>query len=477
MKIAILNQPQDPIAAAEEQRGSVAIVNWELARCLARRHEVVVYAPRARGQPALERWGAIEIRRVRFVALRFHKALQILAGRLRRGTPYFTSRLYYREYFSQVARDLAASRPDVVHLPNQMQFASLLKRALPGVKVVAHIHQDELAQLDLQLLRRDLADVNAVATVSEFVTTRARTRLPEMAARIHTVGNGVDVLRFRPGARAGKPHPRERHRRPVRLLYVGRIAPDKGVHLLVDAFNALVREGVSLELTLIGKPGLMPYDLLSRLLGADAPALQAVREFYGRSLRTWLANEILSHGRSYANALRARLSPAAAARVRFLGTVPLPTLIRTYRMADLLVLPSIWQESYGLPVAEAMACGVPVLATASGGVPELIEDGVTGRLVPRLDTRALTRALRDLSADPASLRNMGDAARTRAERLLTWACSAERLERLYLELLACGTDADVKPLESNGTNSDAQQLESDPVLRPSRRRRATSRPG
>ena len=133
MKIAILNQPQDPIAAAEEQRGSVAIVNWELARCLAGRHEVIVYAPRARGQPERERWGAIEIRRIRFVARRYHKAVQLLAGRLRWGAPYFTSRLYYKEYFSQVARDLAASRPDIVHLPQQMQFA-FFKRAVPGLE-------------------------------------------------------------------------------------------------------------------------------------------------------------------------------------------------------------------------------------------------------------------------------------------------------------------------------------------------------
>src|SRR6185312_1148514 len=119
---------------------------------------------------------------------------------------------------------------------------------------------------------------------------------------------------------------------------------------------------------------------------------------------SWIAKEVLRRGRSYADALRARLSPAAAARVRLLGTVPLLALIRAYRTADLLVLPSIWQESYGLPVAEAMACGVPVLASASGGVPELIEDGVTGRLVPRLDITALTRALREMSADRARLR-------------------------------------------------------------------------
>ena len=437
MKIAILNQPQDYVAAASEQRGSVAIVNWELARCLARRHEVTVYAPRARGQARIERCGAIEIRRISFVARRLHQAAQLVAGRFSFAQPYFTTHLYYREYFSQVARDLAGLRPQIVHLPNQMQFASLFKRAAPGVRIVVHAHQDELAKLDTALLRRDLTDVDAVATVSDYVTGGARARLPEMAARIHTVGNGVDVLRFRPAPRgAGR-----RRTRALRLLYVGRIAPDKGVHLLIEAFDRLMREGMNLELTVIGKPGLMPYDLLSRLLSGDQPALDAVRPFYGHSLHSWLAKEILGQHRSYSGALRSRLSPQAAARVRFLGTVPLPALVRAYRATDLLVLPSIWQESYGLPVAEAMACGVPVLASASGGVPELIDDGATGKLIPRLDPEALVRALREMSADPARLREMGRAARARAQRLLTWSRSAERLERLYLGLLAEPSDA------------------------------------
>ena len=440
MKIAILNQPQDYVAAASEQRGSVAIVNWELARCLARRHEVTVYAPRARGQARIERCGAIEIRRIGFVARRLHQAAQLLAGRFRFGPPYFTTRLFYREYFAQVARDLAELRPQIVHLPNQMQFASLFKRAAPGVRIVVHAHQDELAKLDIELLRRDLADVDAVATVSDYVTCGARARLPEMAARIHTVGNGVDVLRFRPAPRAAEADVGRRGR-ALRLLYVGRIAPDKGVHLLIEAFDRLTREGLNLELTLIGKPGLMPFDLLSRLLGDDQPALDAVRPFYGHSLYSWLDKEILGQHRSYSGALRSRLSPQAAARVRFLGTVPLPALVRAYRATDLLVLPSIWQESYGLPVAEAMACGVPVLASASGGVPELIEDGATGKLIPRLEVEALVRALREMSADPARLRQMGRAARARAQRLLTWSRSAERLERLYLGLLAEPADA------------------------------------
>jgi glycosyltransferase involved in cell wall biosynthesis len=441
MKIALLNQPQDPMAAGSEQRGSVAIVNWELARCLARRHEVIVYAPRARGQRGIERYGDIEIRRIRFVARRLHQAAQLIAGRLGRSRPYFTSRLYYREYFAQIARHLAARPPDIVHLPNQMQFAALLKRAAPGARIVVHMHQEELAKLDTRLLRRDLIQVDAVATVSDFVTAGARARLPEMAMRIHTIGNGVDVLRFRPAARLDRGRARDCAAAPLRLLYVGRIAPDKGVHLLMEAVDRLTREGVSLELTLIGKPGLMPYDLLSRLLRGDQRALDAVSGFYGDSLRSWLAKEVLGQHRSYLLALRSHLSREAAARVRFRGTVPLSALVRAYRAADLLVLPSIWQESYGLPVAEAMACGVPVLASASGGVPELIEDGVTGRLVPRLECEALTRALRELAAQPARLREMGRAARARAERLLTWSRSAERLERLYLGLLAEAADA------------------------------------
>lgn len=430
MKIAIINQPQDPVIAADEQHGSVAIVNWALARCLARRHQVIFYAPRHRGQSSAERWGGIEIRRIGFVARRLHKSVQLLVGRFGR-RPYFASRLYYKEYFWQIANALAAEAPQIVHLPNQMQFADLFKRTTPRSKVVMHMHQDELARLDLELLHRDLAQVDAIATVSEFLTAGARKRLPQLAARIRTIGNGVDLKRFSPGARA-------RHERgaPLRLLFVGRISPEKGVHLLIEAFDRLVRAGLEAELALIGKPGMMPFDLLSRLLADDAAALDALRAFYGRSVGEWLTREILGHRRSYPRALHRRLSAAACTRVRFLGSMPQSELVRRYHEADLLVLPSIWQESYGLPVAEAMACGVPVLASASGGVPELVEDGVTGRLVPRLDVAALAHALQELAADRTRLEEMGHAARARAERHLGWRMSAARLERLYRETLA-----------------------------------------
>jgi glycosyltransferase involved in cell wall biosynthesis len=241
---------------------------------------------------------------------------------------------------------------------------------------------------------------------------------------MHTIGNGVDVERFRPAM-----PPSSTAFRPTRLLFVGRVSPDKGVHLLVQTFNTLAHERPDLELTLVGKAGLMPFDVISILL-KDDPALERLREFYGRSPAGWLAKEVLGQRNSYTAHLRSLLSPEAAQRTHFLGTVSLADLVILYREADLLVLPSIWQESYGLPIAEAMASGVPVLASASGGVPELVEEGVTGRLVPRLDPDALLRAMRELLNDPRRLREMGQAARLRAERLLTWQRSAQRLERI-----------------------------------------------
>jgi glycosyltransferase involved in cell wall biosynthesis len=426
MRIAILNQPQDPVVAGEEQRGSVAIVNWELARRLSRAHEVLVYAPSASSQLAFERWQNIDIRRMRFSAKPLHKALQLMAGHFGGRRPYAYSPLYYREYYLQVARDLRARSVDVVHFPVQLQFAGLFKRAAPGARRVLHMHQDEMAQLDEAFLRRHLPDIDAVVTVSDFVTDRARERFPDLRERIHTIGNGVDIERFRPAAA-----PPDRVAGPVRLMFVGRISPDKGVHVLFEAFDRVARERPDVELTLVGKPGMMPLDVLALLLNDDA-TLETLRDFYGRSTFGWLTKEVLGQKRSYIQHLRTLLSPDVARRVHFRGTVPLPELIRLYEQADLLVLPSIWQESYGLPVAEAMASGVPVLASRSGGVPELVEDGVTGRLVPRCDVDALAEALYELLADPTRLHQMGVAARERAERLLTWERSARRLENVYL---------------------------------------------
>jgi len=98
--------------------------------------------------------------------------------------------------------------------------------------------------------------------------------------------------------------------------------------------------------------------------------------------------------------------------VQFAGQVPDEELAALYRRASVCVLPSYY-EAFGLVAAEAMAFGVPVVATSAGGLPEVVEDGVTGILVPPGDVRALAEAIVRVLDDPYLRQRMGKAGRSR----------------------------------------------------------------
>ena len=426
-RVAFVNQPRDPIVAGEEQSGSVAIVNWQLARHLAEMYEVVVYAPRSPGRPTTERWQGITIRRAPALALSVHKAMQLLSGRFATGQPYSTSPLFHRDYFMAVAADLAAKPADIVHLPQQLQFAPLFRRRLPGAKLVLHIHQDEVVRGDDRRARSQLASFDAIVTVSDHTSRVVSHYGPGLAARIHTIGNGVDTARFRPGVAAAGA------RRGGRLLFVGRVSPDKGVHVLLAAFERLARRHPDLELDIVGKPGLLPRDTV-RLLAADDPATATLLDHYGRTTLDWFRREVMGQGQSYLAALDRLLSASTRARVRFHANIPLAELVALYRASDLFVLPSIWLESYGLPLVEAMATGIAVVASRAGGIPELVGDGVTGIMVERGDVPGLAGALDELLGDPERRLAMGLRGRERAVARLTWRHAAARLGEVYAGL-------------------------------------------
>lgn len=122
-----------------------------------------------------------------------------------------------------------------------------------------------------------------------------------------------------------------------------------------------------------------------------------------------------------------------AGRCRFLGFRH--DLKRIFHAMDLLVLPSLTE---GLPnvILEAFACAKPVVATAVGGVPEIVEDGVNGVLVPPRRPDLLARAIRSCLADPQRLRAMGARGREKVRSEFTFEKQAERLEAIYDEVLA-----------------------------------------
>jgi D-inositol-3-phosphate glycosyltransferase len=121
-------------------------------------------------------------------------------------------------------------------------------------------------------------------------------------------------------------------------------------------------------------------------------------------------------------------------RVRFVPPRPHHILSSYYRAADVVLVPSR-SESFGLVALEAAACGVPVVASAVGGLLNVVHDGVTGTLIDGRDPARYARAIAQLLDDPVGAAAMGAAAAERA-RHFTWSFTAARLRRLYVDLAA-----------------------------------------
>ncbi len=217
------------------------------------------------------------------------------------------------------------------------------------------------------------------------------------AGRIEVVPPAVEHAFFAPGDRAGA-------RRAVGLsddhpivLFVGRIQPLKAPDLAIRALAAMTHHPTA-ELVIVGGAS-----------GVDGMGEEAL-----------------------ARRLAAELD--VSERVRFVAPQPHHILSSWYRAADLVIVPSR-SESFGLVALEAAACGIPVVASAVGGLLNIVHDGVTGHLVDGRDPARYARAMAQLLGDPLGAAAMGAAASVRARRF-TWSFTAARLRRLYTDLAA-----------------------------------------
>lgn len=118
-----------------------------------------------------------------------------------------------------------------------------------------------------------------------------------------------------------------------------------------------------------------------------------------------------------------------------LGSIPQERLFALYRAADVIVVPSMWPEPLSRVLLEAMRFGRPVVATAVGGTPEVVEHGVTGLLVPKRDPEALAKAVSELLLDPARRAAMGRAAAQRADVLFNEEALVGELLGIYSSVL------------------------------------------
>lgn len=406
MKVAYIFQP--PWDA--HVHVGLGIWNYHVTRRLARDCNIIVYSAAVPGHSNIEYLEGVEYRHI---SLRFNqRALRYLSALRKRsllGSPIFAYSAYYLAFAIRVANDLRRQRCDIVHIHTLSQFVPIIRALNPKIRIVLHNHGEWLTQLNRRMIAPRLEKVDLIIGCSEYVTNRIRMSFPVHAKRCHTVFMGVDPEVFYPNTA----RPRAVSPRRKRLLYVGRMSPEKGVHVLPEAFENVLVVHPETELEIVGPDAVMPTEYLIDL--SDDPHLAALKVFYNGDYRAFIKRQL----------------PADCARsVKFRGLVLQPELANHYREADVFVFPSFY-ESLGTSAIEAMATALPVVATTAGGVPEVIENGRTGILVPPGDARELAKAILRLLADDELRLSMGAAGRKRAVEIFSFEAISQRLLGLY----------------------------------------------
>jgi glycogen synthase len=296
---------------------------------------------------------------------------------------------------------LVAARPEVIHAHSHryghvLQSAAVAERESIPIVISTHYHPADSRETAVKrgLLRLEdhtfglLAYRRADALVVESETEARLVAEFAPARSIRIVRPGIDLAAWNDSAGDG------RHAPPVPasyIVFVGRVAPNKGLPPLVEAWASIPAES---------RPDLV-------LMGRDwgmRPTLEALARARG-----------------------------VAGSLRWLDHVPDPAAYRAViRGARALVLPSEW-EAYGLVLLDAMAAGTPIVATAVGAVPEVLDGGRRGRLVPYGDVPALTAALRSVADDPETTERSVAAARAWVEHS-DWSVAAEAYRALYRDL-------------------------------------------
>ena len=289
----------------------------------------------------------------------------------------------------RVVAQLARFAPDVVHVHEPAAPVTSLAACLWGpTPIVGTFHSwAERASLyrgARVLVRKAAARLSIRIAVSAPAIEHHARVLGLPAGSFREVPNGVDVARF---ANASPLPELTRTGRPT-VVFVGRLEQRKGVEELVRAFVQVKARRPTLRLVVVGE-------------GPERDRCQAL--------------------------LPARLRADAV----FVGRVDADDLPRFYASADVVAAPALGGESFGIVLLEAMASGVPVIASSIPGYRSVLRDGVDGRLVPPGDVRALADGL-DVLLDNAVLRAAMGAEGRRAAAAYDWPVVTQQLRGLYL---------------------------------------------
>lgn len=216
---------------------------------------------------------------------------------------------------------------------------------------------------------------NALTAVSHYTARLVQEDL-KISKRIRVIYNGVDVDQFKPAA--SSPY----FRKEFRVFFSGNLNMRKGAHWLAS-----------------------------------------IAQHLGNNTRIY-----------YTQGLQSRNTLISNPKLQPIGSVPFKDMANRYRQMDLLVMPSV-REGFGLAVAEAMACGLPVVATNCSAIPELIDEGKGGFLCPIGDVNAFAERINFLADSPTLRREMGEYNRAKVEKMFTLDRMIKEYKDLFQEVI------------------------------------------
>ena len=386
----------------------IGVFIYDLARSLVDEGlDVHVLAPHDTGYPRQDQWEGVTIHRFRYVPAGFKPVLFYGPGApdnlKHKRTAWFQVPLYSFSLFLAIWRLVRRERIQVVnsHWLLMQGVSAALLRSWAGVPHICTVHAGEISLLSRLPFRRQLAAFTLQHSDRLIcVSRRSQQRLEEitqMPVEATVMPMGINVARFQSRSLS-----REVARRAIgaqaaeTLLFVGRLTEKKGIGYLLQALPALRRDFADLELLVVGTGHLeSSLKAQARQLGLDKVT-------------------------------------------RFIGHVPNDDLPTYYRAADVVVIPSIVSETgdeEGMPVVllEALATGCRVVATRTGGIPEIIRDGENGFLANSADVDSLTTAILRALSDTGG-GNVQQAAYETA-RAFDWSKIAEAYSAMARELV------------------------------------------
>jgi len=379
------------------QGGALATWTSQVYSRLVPEYEVVVVGPP--GEDDYSTLPKVDCRSntITLVTDRLYEAIRYRSFKGLLDYPKKRWRTAYQRHAAEIIQRLA---PGIVHVHNDAEAVAPIKRAIPSATVILHMNNDHLVEdyfLKTGVSKTSVDHADRIVCCSRYIENNIRAHFPEIPdSVISVIHNGADISDQ--VQEVGVPSKANFLPTGPNLLFIGRLVPEKGIHLLIEAFASVKQEFPKATLNVVGG--------------------------------IWFGD---GSENAYVKRLHSLAAPFGDSVV-FTGPVSHAIIKNYLATADLFVCPSVWEDPFPLVNLEAMGAGLPVVAFRRGGIPEAIGDA--GILVDVISAEALSTAILGLLRDPAGCSRLGQAAYLRAREQFSWTVIAERWKRQLESIFA-----------------------------------------